>query len=327
MRLDDLATLRADQDGVLSRQQLLTGGAAVHDIERWIRRRELVRLHPGVYLDHTGPPSWSQRAWAAVLLHPPAALDGPSALRAWGVRTGGSGDADGLDVVVSHGRRVSDPPGVTTRVSRTFHDDALPHLRPPRIRLEAAVLDVAAAQRRPDGTVAVLADAVQSRRTTAERLRTALLARPRLPGRALLTEVLTDVDAGALSAMERRYLRDVERTHGLPRGERQGRSPEGRAADSDVRYRRFGVRVELDGVLGHSHAQDRWADLERDLVAAASGEVTLRPGWRQVLAPCRLAAVVGSVLNSRGWSGMAGCRTCDRGGSSARGAVEPPRSA
>ena len=73
MRLDFAAELLARQDGVVSRQQLLSLGAARHDVERWLRRRDLTRVHPGVYVDHTGPLGWHQRAWAACLLHPPAA--------------------------------------------------------------------------------------------------------------------------------------------------------------------------------------------------------------------------------------------------------------
>ena len=37
-----------------------------------------MRLHPGVYVDHTGEPSWLQLAWASVLLCWPAALAGHS---------------------------------------------------------------------------------------------------------------------------------------------------------------------------------------------------------------------------------------------------------
>lgn len=333
MHLDHVAPLRAAQDGVVSRRQLLATGATSRDVERWVRRRELTRLHPGVYVDHTGAPTWRQRAWAATLVHAPAVLDAGSALRAWGVRTGAARDEDPLDVLVRHGRRVDDPAGVRTSASRAFDDMALQHLAPPRVRLEVAAVTVAAARRRPDATVAVLADAVQSRRTTPSRLVAAVEVMPRLRGRAFLLEVLSDVHEGAMSPLERRYLRDVERAHGLPRGERQARTTalgslgaRGISRYDDVHYPAYGVRVHLDGVLGHTDAADRWADLERDLDAAGAGEVSLRAGWRQVLAPCRLAATVGGVLTLRGWTGRAECPECERGGSSAAGAEDPPRS-
>ena len=50
-----------------------------------------------------------------------------------------------------------------------------------------------------------------------------LRAQTRLPRRRLLLEVLDDVSTGAYSALERRYLRDVERAHALPTGARQSR--------------------------------------------------------------------------------------------------------
>jgi hypothetical protein len=41
---------------------------------------QLVRVHPGVYVNHNGPLTWEQRAWCAVLVHWPAALARESAL-------------------------------------------------------------------------------------------------------------------------------------------------------------------------------------------------------------------------------------------------------
>src|SRR6478735_11003645 len=77
----DLEELLHLQSGVVARRQLLASGALPHDIARLVRRRSLTRVHPGVYVDHTGAPTWRQRAWAACLYHWPAALAGPSALR------------------------------------------------------------------------------------------------------------------------------------------------------------------------------------------------------------------------------------------------------
>jgi hypothetical protein len=37
-------------------------------------------VHQGVYVNHTGPQSWSSRAWAAVLFYWPAALTDLSAV-------------------------------------------------------------------------------------------------------------------------------------------------------------------------------------------------------------------------------------------------------
>jgi hypothetical protein len=79
----------------------------------------------------------------------------------------------------------------------------------------------------------------------------------------------------------------------------------------DVEYVDQWVLLELDGRLGHELALDRWDDLDRDLGAAASGRITLRAGWGQVLQPCRLAKVLGDVLTARGWAGVP--EPCGRG--------------
>src|SRR5262245_46437779 len=79
-RLDELL---ARQDGVVARRQAVECGLTVNDIRRRVRRREWAPAgHPAVYVEHTGPLTWRQRAWAAVLYAWPSALAGDSALRA-----------------------------------------------------------------------------------------------------------------------------------------------------------------------------------------------------------------------------------------------------
>lgn len=73
----------------------------------------------------------------------------------------------------------------------------------------------------------------------------------------------------------------------------------------DVVYEEQGVVVELDGRVGHEMSRDRWRDMQRDLVAAGSGLLTLRIGWWQVeRQPCETAAQVAEVLRLRGWRGQ-----------------------
>ncbi len=70
----EVRAVLARQDGVASWSQLRAAGLQRHHLDRMLRRRELVRVHPRVYADHSGPLTWSQRAWAAVLHAEPAAL-------------------------------------------------------------------------------------------------------------------------------------------------------------------------------------------------------------------------------------------------------------
>ncbi|GAB2641182.1 hypothetical protein GCM10027270_32200 [Nocardioides ginkgobilobae] len=307
--MDEVQRLVRRQAGVVSRRQALSLGMSEVQVARLVRRREWVPLHGGVYVDHTGPPSRRQREWAALLLHPGSVLAGRAAMSGAGMETS-TRLGDPVELALPHGRAPRRRPGITVMQLRGFDAMALVDQSPPRLRVEHAALLLASTAFREDEAVAVLADVVRKGTTTPSRLAAALDLHPKLPRRALLREVLADVAEGAQSPLERRYLRDVERAHGLPRGERQVREV-ARVVDGevlrwvvrDVRYRGQRMLMELDGRLGHSAALDRWDDLQRDLDAAVNGDLTLRSGWAQVLYACRLAAVVGRVLRARGWTG------------------------
>jgi hypothetical protein len=164
-----------------------------------------------VYVDHTGPLTWQQRAWAAVLYAAPSALAGASALRAHGLR--GYDADDTIYVVVAHGRRLNGRPGLRIERSRHFDRAVQMNLSPPRVRVEHALVRVASDASSDEASVGVLADGCQTRRTTAGRLAGELRASPKLPRRRLLLAILHDVAMGALSVLERRFLLHVERAH------------------------------------------------------------------------------------------------------------------
>jgi hypothetical protein len=323
MELSVAAHVIRSQDGVIARRQALECGLDDNDLERLLRRRELARIHPGVYVDHTGAPSWSQRAWAAVQFHWPAGLAGASALRAHGLRSafpagldagrlpGGSSperdrvpQRDLVHVVVDAARRVVPPPGVFVTRRVDFERRVQLHLSPPRLRLDEALLDVASSCRDEATAVALLADACQQGSATAGRLHEAASARGRLPRRRALLEILADVAMGSMSVFERRYLVDVERAHGLPAACRQVRVvTRGGVTYRDVEYADQRVVVELDGRFVHVGPRLGWADVERDVEGLIGCETTMRLGWAHVLKPCPAALLVARLLNARGWSG------------------------
>ena len=155
--------------------------------------------------------------------------------------------------------------------------------------------------------------ATQRRLTTAVRLRDALDRRRRHRWRGLLSEVLSEVAQGVASPLERHYLRDVERRHRLPSGERNRQeTASGRHWYRDVRYPGWETVVELDGREAHP-VDAAFRDLRRDNHAVVAGETVLRYGWRDVVGrPCEVAAQVAAVLALRGWPGRpvpcgAGC--------------------
>jgi hypothetical protein len=178
--------------------------------------------------------------------------------------------------------------------------------------IEETVFDLAESASSLDDVVALLARSCQRRLTTPFLLAEALEARPRIRWRTEMSLALRDVADGVHSPLEFRYLRDVERAHGLPTGERQAHAVNrGRSVFRDVRYRGYGVVVELDGRASHPDEQ-RSEDSRRDNAAAADGLFTLRYGWADVTEhACETAGEVGAVLFRRGWTGL--MRRCGPG--------------
>ena len=298
-----LDPILADQAGVISRRQALAAGLTRHDVNRWLRRRELAPLHPGVYVTHTGQLSWTQLAWAGVLLCWPAALAGQSALRA-AEGPGSRRTTQRIEVAVARDRSLTVPSSV--RVHRTAHLDArvLWHVGPPRLRYEEAALDVAAAATSDFDCLGELARAVQGRRTTAGRLLARLADRDRIARRDWIAAVLRDVADGACSVLEHGYLTRVERAHGLATARRQVRDrPGAGVVHRDVEYD-GGLVVELDGRLFHDTAAQRDLDFDRDLDAAVAGKQSVRLSYGQVFdRGCRTAARIALLLRAHGWSG------------------------
>ena len=304
--MTELERLQESQSGVVTRRQLLDRGATRTSVARSLRRGEVIPVHPGVYIAHNGPLSWLERAWAAVLWAAPAALCLESAQRLFEGRGLDQRDKEVIHLAVPRDRHLQQPPGI--RIHRTAHFGVRvqDHLSPPRVRYDDTVLDLAERARDDLAAISVLAAACGSRRTTASRLLESLERRPRIHRRHWLEAILRDVMTGTCSVLEHGYLDRVERPHGLPAGRRQAPGiQDGRRMWQDVRYEEWGLRVELDGTLGHAATEDRDRDLERDLDAAVGhDETTLRLGYGQVFARgCRTATKVGLVLNRLGWPG------------------------
>lgn len=309
MQFSDFAAALDRQDGVITRGQLLAGGAQVHDIQRWLRRNELRRVLPGVFLTHTGQPTWHQRAWLAVLWAEPAALARSSAVRAAGGRAGA--EREPIHLLVGAGRKLQAPDWIVLHRCQDLESAVLWTASPPRQREEQAALDLALEHLARGGldphlaAVAALAEPVQARRTTAVRLLSALDERQRIAHRAWLTGVVLDIGSGATSVLEQGFVRRVQRPHALPAARLQvaNRTTSGAVIRDALMLGR--QVVELDGRAFHQGAARRDADLERDLDAATAGLGTTRLGWGQVYdRSCVTAGKLGALLASRGWAGQ-----------------------
>lgn len=285
-----------DQGCAITRRQLIAGGATDADIRRWVRRKELRRVHKGVYVNHTGPLTWINRAWAAVLYYWPAALTHDSAVNRAG---------DLIHVAIEAERRVDRLPGVRVHRLRSFDGRVQWSYGPPRVRLEDALLTKCRRAATRVEALAIVSDACRRRITTPARLADELQRRTHAPHRRWLLAVLDEAAEGVHSVLESSYRRRVERAHGLPRSDRQRheRTEDG-VVYRDAAYRRYGVIVELDGRVGHELNADKWDDHDRDLLAATTDLITLRLGWRQAeVTPCRTAGRLATVFRNRGWRG------------------------
>jgi len=301
-----LRGLLGRQCGVVSRRQALACGLAAYDLERLVRRRELVRVVPGVFVDHTGELTWEQRAWAGCVAVGRGALAGRSALRAAiGAGWRHHRESAPIHLVVDQQRRCAAPVGYRLERRRGIESLVRWNASPPRLRVEQAALDLASLEPDPLRMVGLLADLCQTRHTTAQRLLDAARERVRLPRRARIEQLLADLADGTCSTLEHGYLVQVERAHGLPTGARQlaGTSTLGNVR-RDVDYDPLPLRVELDGRLFHDTAEQRDRDLDRDLDSAVEGRLSIRLGWGQVFTrPCHTAERVVRLLRGAGWMG------------------------
>jgi hypothetical protein len=288
-----LAFYRGAQAGVFSLAQLRECLIDRHDLARMLRRRELTRVHPRVYVDHTGPLTRTQREWAALLYAEPAAL-------CWRI---GERKDDLIHVAVPHERQVSAVPGVQIHRVRGFEamldGRRLPALEPAHDAL------LMAHRAGTELEVVALIAAATAGGASGRQLRAALTLHHSLRRRRFVASLIDDVASGTHSVLEHGYLARVERPHGLPPLTRQVARRSVRGVERrDGEYEEFGLVIELDGRLNH----ESWAagnrDAGRDLDDLASGRAVARLRYGQVFGePCRTAMLIGRALAARGWSG------------------------
>lgn len=298
---EGLRRLAELQAGVVTREQVIGHGLSRHVLQRLVDTRTWHPVARGLFATGTESPSWEGLAWGGLLVGGDRARLGPRA----------SGHLHALlpaapspiDVLVPAGRvvRVNGPwqfhretPGV--RSTRTIG-------APARLTVEDTVLDLCATSAEHE-VVSLVTTAVNSRRTTATKLLGQIRTRSRQPRRRVLLDLLEDVAQGAESPIELRYLNDVERPHGLPKGNRQ-KSRLGLPYCTDVDYEGCQLVVELDGRAGHDGVR-RFRDMRRDNRFAFHDWLTLRYGWFDLTyRQCGVAFEVARVLQRRGWTGVA----------------------
>jgi predicted transcriptional regulator of viral defense system len=289
------------QEGVISRRQLLEAGLNGQLIKRRVERGRWQQLHWGVYAVFNGPPPRGTLLWAAVL----GAGDGAVLSHQTAAELHGLIDspAEAIHVTVPSTRRITIP-GLVIRRSGRIGQARQPNRDPPRTTVEETVLDLVELTKTFDDACGWITKACGRRLTTEEKLQAALAMRKKMRWRTELADILEAAGGGIHSVLEYRYLRDVERAHGLPRSRHQVRVViDGKVVYRDVYYAEYQLAVELDGRTAHPD-DERWRDRLRDNQAKARGVETARYGWRDVYAhPCETALLQAQILRRRGWRG------------------------
>jgi hypothetical protein len=297
----EISVLAQRQAGAISRQQLLDAGLNPQLITRRLQRGRWQQLFRGVYASFSGVPPRETWLWAAVLcVGEGAVLSHQTAAELHGLV---DSRADAIVVTIPSTRRVATR-GLIIRISGRIDQAKQPNRNPPRTSVEETVLDLAQASPSFDDACGWITKACGRRLTTEAKLRAALALRKKMRWRAELDDVLAAAGSGIHSVLEYRYLRDVERAHGLPRSRHQVRAViDGKTVYRDAYYEEYQVAVELDGRLAHPD-DERWRDSHRDNQARAQGVQTCRYSWRDIYAhPCETAVLQARILRRRGWAG------------------------
>ncbi|MCT9929064.1 type IV toxin-antitoxin system AbiEi family antitoxin domain-containing protein [Planotetraspora sp. A-T 1434] len=291
--------LLESQAGVLSRPQAHRSGITDAAITARLEARRWQRVHPGVYASFTGSLPREARLWAAILYAGKgAALSHETAAEVHGFADRPSGR---INLTIPSTRKVEQPPGLRIRRANRFQAGAAYGGLPRLTTVEQTIADLSRdCCATLDDAYGWITRACARGKTTPQAVTAFLGRQSRVRWREDLLVGLGHVAEGAHSPLEIRFVRDVERRHGLPAGRRQRAVRQGR---QDVFYEEFGLTIELDGRAYHAEWSD---DIGRDNASISRGEATMRYGWTAVRnRPCRVAAEIADALLCRGWDGLA----------------------
>jgi very-short-patch-repair endonuclease len=302
------------QEGIVRREQLIAAGMTPSAIRRRLASGEWRRLGEGVYATFTGKSTREAKLWITVLLAGPGAL--LSHETAAGLHGFAKQASPRIHVSVPAARdpgRTFQMRGVVVHRSRVMRPDKIqaPWLLP-RTGVESTAIDLVAAAETFDDAYAWICRATADQLTVPVLLRKEIAGRARLRWRTWITEALADAESGVNSALELRYVRAVERAHGLPAAQRQAKQQAGhKTMRLDNLYVGYQLCVELDGAAYHP-PEERQKDADRDNAnIAATNTRTMRFDWVWATEKrCQAAQLVADALRNNGWEGIP--RPCKR---------------
>ena len=321
-----LLVLLSVQSGIIDRGQALDVGFSRRQVSYRLSSGAWQRVYPGVYATFTGPLSRQAQLWAAVRF----VGDGAMVSHETAAEVHGMIDkqASRIHVTVPLIRRPApNRPvrGIVIHRSDQSRQEFLGPFKLPRTRIEDTVLDLVAAGANFDQAYTWISRAFFRKLVTARALREALARRSRIRWRAWLNDAFAEARDGVLSPLELRYVRDVERAHGLPASQHQARRQlNGKTHFKDNWYPEYRLAVEIDGPAYHENEQAQ-RDKDRDNANLAADDVkTFRFGPAAVTeCACQTASMVAATLQRNGWRGSP--RPCRRANCTVGRAPARPR--
>lgn len=300
---DEWQRLLRDQHGVVTRRQLLARGMTDHGIEAHLAAGRWQRLHDGVYVTYTGPPTpQARRVGALLACHGGAMLSHETAGEMHGfVRPDPQRP---IHVTVRYGCSVSRLEGVKVHRSRAFAHIGVEGSELPLTTRAHTVLDLAMSADSADHAMRRAHQYALDAGVHPAALESAAHLRRPARHRRAIEDAVTLLRDGVLSALEHRYLVDVEQAHGLPAGQRQ--APvlvDGVRRYEDVLYDlpRGRVIVRLDGFGTHADRRTALIDRRRFVAAAVAGDISAPFGWDEVTrTPCQTTREVEALLRAAG---------------------------
>ncbi|MDF2979442.1 MAG: hypothetical protein K0S40_4170 [Actinomycetospora sp.] len=312
--LDDWLRLLRDQHGVVTRAQLLARGFTDHGIRAQLDAGRWQALHDGVFLTCSGPATPDARRIGALLAcRSGALLSHETAGELYGFVA--ADPSRPIHVTVRNGASAVRDDDVKVHRSRAFAHIAAMGADPPRTTRGHTVLDlVIAAPTADEAMQRAFQFSLDANVHPAALERAAALRHP-TRYRRVVADAVALLRDGVLSALEHRYLVDVERAHGLPEGHRQRPVPvDGVLRYEDIAYDLPGARaiVRLDGFSYHRDAFTALVDRRRTVAAMLARTPAVPFGWDEVTKrPCRTAREVEAILTGLGWDGrLVPCPRC-----------------
>jgi hypothetical protein len=281
----------------------LAAATSPRTVGRWIQSGRLVRLHPGWVTAPQFAEDWIVRAHAATS-YTGGPLSHMSALAVHGVV---DNQVTRLNVTVTDERKLRTSRWLRVHRTRTrpvvVRAGGLPATTAARSLVDTwGDAHRARALRGFDGVAReACLRATRERLVTPAQLRAELAARPELPGRASLVDLVGLITSGCQSELEIFGVKHVLAVPGLPPCRQQHRLVlPGGPVFLDAAWPDVKLAVELDGAAFHGSREARERDLRRDAALAALGWVVLRFSYRQLTRhPERCRAQIAAAYRSR----------------------------